>query len=56
MPPATAAARGAGEDVIWSPAWREHLCLICRAAATDAEFRMTLDQKQALDARAREAS
>ena len=43
-------------DVMWSHAWQEWLCAICRAAATVAEHRMTLEEKRALDAGAREAS
>ena len=37
-------------DVMWSYAWQEHLCLVCRAAATEKEHRMTLAEKRALDA------
>jgi hypothetical protein len=40
---------------MWCYLWQEYLCLVCRATATDAEHRMTLAQKQALDARAAEA-
>ena len=39
-------------DVMWSHAWQEHLCLVCRAVATEADHRMTLAEKRALDARA----
>lgn len=43
-------------DITWCHAWQEWLCLVCRALATDAALRMTLADKQAIDARAREAS
>ena len=39
-------------DIMWCHAWQEHLCLICRAVATETEHRMTLAEKRALDARA----
>lgn len=45
-----------GLDIVWCLAFDEWLCADCRAKAAAVAHRLTLEQKRALDERAKEAS